>query len=99
MRYETKKNLPPTITNVLPVDAQGVYLETYNRAWDEFDQETTGDLSRHSIAHRQAWETIERVFARDVNTGAWEHKGGEVAEYDARSFLDKVRDAIAGVLS
>jgi cation transport regulator len=99
MRYETKKDLPPTITQVLPKDAQQVYLDVYNKAWDEYEQEGTGDLSRHSIAHRQAWETIEREFARDLNTDEWEVKSEGSAEYDARSFLDKVREAIAGLFS
>jgi cation transport regulator ChaB len=99
MRYENQKDLPTTITHVLPDDAQKVYLETYNKVWDEQDQETKGDMSRHSVAHRQGWETVEREFGRDPNSGAWQRKGEQTAEYDARSFLEKVRDAIAGVLS
>ena len=99
MRYENQKDLPATIAHVLPDDAQKVYLETYNRAWDECDQETTGDMSRHSVAHQQAWGTIEQAFERDPNSGAWQRKGEQAAEYDARNFLDKVRDAIARVLS
>ena len=99
MRYEAKKDLPATITQVLPDDAQEVYLETYNRAWDEHNQETMGDMSRHSVAHRQGWATIRRVFERDPNSGAWQRKGEQALEYDARSFLEKVRDALAGMLS
>jgi cation transport regulator len=99
MKYERTKDLPATITQVLPDNAQQAYLEAYNQAWDDYDQETMGDLSRHSIAHRQAWEIVERTFARDLNTTKWERKGEEPAEYDARSFLDKVKDAIARVLS
>jgi cation transport regulator len=99
MRYENQKDLPATIMHVLPDDAQEVYLETYNRAWDEYDQETTGDMSRHSVAHRQAWATIEQAFERDPNSGTWQRKGEQPAEYDARNFLEKVRDALAGVLS
>ena len=99
MRYENQKDLPETITHVLPDDAQKVYLEIYNRAWDEYDQETIEDMSRHSVAHREAWATIEREFERDLNSGTWQRKGEQPAEYDARNFLDKVRDAIARVLS
>jgi cation transport regulator ChaB len=99
MRYENQKDLPTTITHVLPDDAQKVYLETYNRAWDEHDQEPTGDMSRHSVAHRQGWETIEQAFERDPNSGTWQRKGEQAAEYHVRSFLDKVKDAIASVLS
>jgi cation transport regulator ChaB len=99
MRYENQKDLSATITHVLPDDAQKVYLETYNRAWDEYDQETIGDMSRHSVAHRQAWATIEQAFERDPNSGTWQRRGEQIAEYDARSFLDKVRDALAGILS
>jgi cation transport regulator ChaB len=99
MRYENQKGLPATMTHVLPDDAQKVYLETYNRAWDEYGQETTGDMSRHSVAHRQAWATIEQGFERDPNSGTWQRKGEQAAEYHARNFLDNVRAAIARVLS
>lgn len=99
MKYESLKDLPATITQVLPKDAQQAYLEAYNKAWDEYKQEGTGDLSRHSIAHRQAWEFIERSFARDLNTSKWEVKSEHAVEYDARSFLDKIKDAIAGLFS
>jgi cation transport regulator ChaB len=99
MRYENQKDLPATMTHVLPDDAQKVYLETYNRAWDEYDQETTGDMSRHSVAHRQAWATIEQAFERDPNSGTWQRKGEQPAEYHTRNFLDNVRAAIARVLS
>jgi cation transport regulator ChaB len=98
MRYENQKDLSATITQVLPDDAQKVYLETYNRAWDEY-QEATGDMSRHSVAHRQAWATIEQAFERDPNSGTWQRKGEQPAEYHARNFLDNVRDAIARILS
>jgi cation transport regulator ChaB len=99
MRYESKKDLPATITKVLPDDAQKVYLEIYNRAWDEHSQETIGDESRHSVAHRQGWATIQQVFERDPNSGAWQRKGEQSAEYDARGFLEKARDALVGILS
>jgi cation transport regulator ChaB len=99
MRYENQDDLPATLTHVLPDDAQKVYLETYNRAWDDYDQETTDDMSRHSVAHRQAWATIEQVFERHPNSGNWQRKDEQPAEYHARNFLDNVKDAIARVLS
>lgn len=99
MRYETKNDLPVAIAQVLPDDAQQVYLETYNRAWDGFEQETIGHMSRHSVAHRQGWATIQQEFERDPNAGTWQRKGEQTAEYDARGFLERVRDALAGILS
>ena len=99
MRYENQKDLPATVMHVLPDDAQKVYLETYNRAWDEYSQETKGEMSRHSMAHRQAWAIIEQGFERDPNSGTWQRKGEQAAEYHARNPLDKVRAAIARILS
>jgi cation transport regulator len=99
MKYSSRKDLPATITQVLPKDAQQAYLEAYNQAWDEYKQEGTGDLSRHSIAHRQAWELVERSFERDLNTDTWGQRSDKAVEYDSRSFLDKVKDAIGSLFS
>ena len=99
MKYSSMKDLPATITQVLPKDAQQAYLDAYNQAWDEYEQKGTGDLSRHSIAHRQAWELVERTFERDLNTDSWEHRSDKAVEYDSRSFLDKVKEAIGRLFS
>jgi cation transport regulator ChaB len=98
VKYEAKKDLPATITDVLSEDAQEVYLGAYNRMWDEYDQESTGHLDRHEVAHRQGWMAVERVFARDLETGTWHRKGDEVTEED-KSLLDRVKDAIGGIAS
>ena len=36
MQYEAVKQLPVTIRNVLPEEAQEIYLKAYNQAWEEF---------------------------------------------------------------
>jgi cation transport regulator len=101
MRYKSRKDLPKYITDVLPEDAQQVYMEAYNRVWDEYDGKSGQDLSRHSLAHRQAWEAIQAVMVQDQGTGAWHHKGepDTVEEGKPKSFLEKAKDAIAGVFS
>jgi cation transport regulator len=42
MRYETKKDLPATIRDVLPEDAQEIYMEAYNSRWDAYGEESNG---------------------------------------------------------
>jgi cation transport regulator len=98
MRYETRKDLPATITDVLPQDAQEIYLEAYRAMWDEYDEESTGHLSSHEVAHRQGWMAIERAFVQDPKTGTWHRKGEQKAEED-KGLLDKVKDVIEDIVS
>jgi cation transport regulator ChaB len=98
MIYKTRKDLPATVTDTLPADAQEIYMKTYNRVWNENNEGSTGHLSRHSVAHREGWATVERAFAQDPKTGIWHRKGDKVSEGN-QTLLDRLKDAVEGVVS
>jgi cation transport regulator len=51
MRYESKRDLPSTIQDVLPERAQEIYLRAYQRAWEEYQEPERVGLSREMLAH------------------------------------------------
>jgi cation transport regulator len=70
MRHNSKSDLPETI-RALPEGAQEIYLEAYNRAWDESEGDQTGDMARDSVAHRRAWAAMKREYEQSWDTGEW----------------------------
>lgn len=96
-RYESKSDLPDTVADVLPDEAQEVYLKGYQRGWDKFTEATSAGLSRESVAHRQGWEAVKREFVLEEGLGAW-YRRGEAPDEEARplSFLDRLRGLFGG---
>ncbi len=72
MRHKSKKDLPATI-RALPEGAQQIYLEAYNRAWDEYEANPSGDgtMMRDSAAHRHAWAAMKHEYEQSWETGQW----------------------------
>jgi cation transport regulator len=96
MRYEKKSDLPDTIRDVLPEAAQQIYLEAYQRSYDDYEEGKGGQLSRGSVAHRDGWMALQHEYEQDKETGEWHRKdeesreaGGE--EEGMRNVLKKVR--------
>lgn len=97
MRYETMSDLPETIRDVLPEGAQEIYLEAYKRNWEEYDEDAlSGDMSRHAVAHRNAWSAVKREYVHDEEKGLWYRKGEEPEE--DRGIVDDLKDAVSGVV-
>jgi cation transport regulator len=70
MRHNSKNDLPATI-RALPEGAQEIYLEAYNRAWDESEGDHTSDMARDSVAHRLAWAAMKHEYEQSWETGEW----------------------------
>jgi cation transport regulator len=71
MRHNSKKDLPTTI-RALPEGAQQIYLEAYNRAWDEYKRNPGDDnMTRDSVAHRLAWAAMKHEYEQSWETGKW----------------------------
>ena len=96
MYYETIKDLPHILQETLPTDAQKLYLETYNRVWDESpDME---ESSRSTDAHQMAWDTMSAAFTKvqDSTGSHWYRKGQEPKEDSQpepehkKSFLERI---------
>jgi len=81
--YKSKEDLPETLTSILPVEAQELYLEGYQRGWSMYDADTSSELDRPSVAHRQGWTMVRKEFAQDEGTGKWHRKGEEPDEEES----------------
>jgi cation transport regulator len=75
--YESIDELPDTIQDVLPPEAQKTYLDTFNESWESYEEEHTSELSQEAYANRDAWTAVKREFTKDEETGQW-HPAGEV---------------------
>jgi cation transport regulator ChaB len=74
MRYESQQDLPEALQDVLPEEAQKLYLEVYQEAWDSYEEEEGGELSRDGVAHRQAMHAVRSNFVQ-AKDGKWYRKG------------------------
>ena len=67
MPYDSLKELPDNVRDNLPEQAQTIYREAYNSAWDQYadPDERRGDASREETAHRVAWTAVKQRYAKD----------------------------------
>ncbi len=74
MMYKDTAELPDSIRNSLPADAQKVYMKVFNSAWEQY--EADGNIEGHdemrATAHQVAWDAIREKYEQ-VN-GHWEKK-------------------------
>lgn len=93
MRYESQEDLPETLQDVLPEEAQKLYLEVYQEAWDSYEEEEGGELSRDGVSHRQAMHAVRSNFVQ-AKDGKWYPKEeapeeeGEGESDDPQAFED-----------
>lgn len=75
MPYQTLRDLPTSVRNVLPHHAQEIYLAAFNSAWEQYDQpeERREGRSREETAHAVAWSAVEQSYEKAVD-GAWVEK-------------------------
>lgn len=101
--YESIDELPDTLRDVLPREAQEVYVEAYNDSWRSYDEEKTSEMSRAAVANRDGWAAVKREFVEDEETGKW-YRAGEVPEEvegeqeEEGGILDEAEDAFPGDL-
>jgi cation transport regulator len=74
MPYDTLEELPENVKNVLPKQAQEIYKEAYNSAWDHYEdpQDRRDDQSREETAHKVAWSAVKDVYEK--KDGKWQKK-------------------------
>lgn len=70
--YNNISELPRELRDSLPPEAQDLYLEVYNTAWQNYEEregvEDNGD--RETVSHNAAWDEVQKEFVRQGN--AWE---------------------------
>lgn len=68
MRYQRNSDLPHSVRSGLPLEAQAIYREAFNKAL-EYDD----GPGREDIAHQTAWEAVKRSYVNEG--GQWVPKG------------------------
>ena len=76
MLYKDVSQLPGSIKKVLPPEAQEIFLEAYNRAWQQFPMfgERQGSSSRKEHATKVGWANVKKGYSLNEETGLWEKK-------------------------
>lgn len=74
MPYDTLEELPENVRNALPKQAQEIYKEAYNSAWEQYEdpQDRWGDQSREETAHKVAWSAVKETYEKI--DGKWQKK-------------------------
>ena len=89
MQYETVKQLPVTIRDVLPEQAKEIYRKAYNQAWAEYDQDAHGGLNQQGLAHQQAWMAVKREYVFDLDQ--WHRIGESVEREVPQGIIAKIK--------
>lgn len=72
MPYASNDQLPPGVRHKLPVEAQNIYREAFNHAWEFYknpDKRHAGH-SHEETAHSVAWSAVEKKYKKDQH-GEW----------------------------
>ncbi len=91
--YESIEELSDTMRDTVPEEAQKLYVEGYNRAWQEYDEEET-EMTREAVANRAGWAEVKREFVHDDQTGKWHLKDEAPEEEEVESILDRLDDSL-----
>ena len=75
MTFRHRRELPEALQQMLPLDAQEMYLETYNKVWRDYRAGKVAYYagSRQEVAHRKAWAKVRQNFYR-ATSGDWRRK-------------------------
>jgi cation transport regulator len=72
MPYARNADLPKSVRDHLPQDAQTIYRKAYNNAWQEYERRERrrgSSASREETAHRVAWAAVKSSFGK--RGGRW----------------------------
>lgn len=95
MAAETEVVFPHSLSDIYPMAAQEIYVNTYKQSWAKSGEAARDNLSRESVAARDAWDAVWREFTQDSVTHKWHRIGDHVAadatQTGKRSFLSTVK--------
>lgn len=60
MPYKMISQLPDSVRDNLPKDAQQIYKEAFNNAWDEYSDQK----DREARAHKVAWAAVKKKYEK-----------------------------------
>jgi cation transport regulator len=75
MPYDSINDLPDAVRDHLPKHAQEIYKESYDNAWDEYEdsEDRRGSESRETTAHKVAWNAVKNKYEKG-DDGDWHKK-------------------------
>lgn len=75
MPYRNISELPDSVRDHVPKNAQEIYKGAFNSAWDEYadKNERRGDESREEAAHKVAWAAVKKKYEKG-DDGDWHAK-------------------------
>ena len=72
--YNALEELPAGLQRTLPIQAQKIYQEAFNNAWEIYaDKNKRGLASREEVSHRVAWSAVKRQYYKNLKN-AWRRK-------------------------
>lgn len=76
MPYRDIGELPESVRDSLPEQAQEIYLAAYNNATGQYadPKKRRGKASLEEVAHRVAWSAVKKEYRKDRETGEWKKK-------------------------
>lgn len=72
MPYDKIGDLQDRVKDNLPKDAQKIFKEAYNHAWDQYsdpEKKRKSDSSREEVANRVAWSAVKKNMKRKIING------------------------------
>jgi len=71
MPYNKLSDLPDSVRNNLPGHGQEIYIETFNSAWETYDepQERREGADREKTAHKVAWSAAKNKYRKKTAGG------------------------------
>ena len=76
MPYDKNQNLPPSVQNHLPEQAQNIYREAFNHAFVEYQdpkKKRNKNDSVEEVCHRVAWSAVKNKYSKGAD-GNWHSK-------------------------
>ena len=98
MTAETEVVFPRTLSDIYPMAAQQLYIETYKLSWATPGGATQDRMSRESVASRDAWNAVWREYIQDDVTHKWRRKGDQAAAESTPTGKRSLFGAIKGML-
>ena len=97
MAIETEVVFPRALIDMYPAQAQKLYIEAYKHSWATSAVGTSGNLSRESVASRDAWEAVKREYEQDPVTHKFLRIGDPVVSGKAKTGKRSLLDAVKGL--
>ena len=67
MPYEKNSQLPDSVRDNLPTEAQEIYRKAFNSAWEQYKdpEERRGHTGHEETAHKVAWSAVKQSYHKE----------------------------------